>query len=161
MKNTISHKLINLGFEDCKPIVPIANYVQTKIFGCAIYASGQLPFKCGNIEYKGKIGLDLDVEEGKKAAELCMVNALHQIALTVEDSIEKIKSCIKIEVFVNCEPSFERHAEIANGASNLLIKVLGEKGKHARIAVGVSSLPLNSAVEITAIFEIEKQEMEQ
>jgi enamine deaminase RidA (YjgF/YER057c/UK114 family) len=113
--------------------------------------------KDGEVIYKGKVGEDLTIEEGKKASELCLLNVLNQLVLALDDDILKIKSCIKLEIFVNATESFEKHPEIANGASDLLVKVLGERGRHTRVAVGVSSLPLNSAVEVTAIFETAKE----
>jgi enamine deaminase RidA (YjgF/YER057c/UK114 family) len=156
MTSTITQKLIELGFEVAKPIVPIANYVQTKVLNCAIYVSGQLPIKDGEVLYKGKVGVELTVEEAKKGAELCMLNILNQLVLALDDEISQIKSCIKLEIFINAIEGFEKHPEIANGASDLLVKVLGERGKHTRVALGVHSLPLNSAVEVTAIFQTTK-----
>jgi enamine deaminase RidA (YjgF/YER057c/UK114 family) len=160
METSISAKLLELGFENGKPIIPIANYVQTKILRCSLFVSGQLPLKNGELIYKGKVGKDLTLEEGKEAAKLCAINVLGQIILAIDDDLQKIKSCIKLEVFVNCDGTFERHSEIANGASDILIQVLGERGKHVRVAIGVSSLPLNSAVEVTAIFEINNEKGE-
>lgn len=157
MTNTITQKLLELGFEVSKPVVPIANYVQAKVLNCAIYVSGQLPMKDGEVIYKGKVGEELTIDEGKKASELCMLNVLNQLVLALDDDISKIKSCIKLEIFVNAKEGFEKHPEIANGASDLLVKVLGERGRHTRVAIGVSSLPLNSAVEVTAIFETAKE----
>ena len=159
MSETITQKLNEIGFSLGKPILPIANYVQTKTLGSTLYISGQLPIKDGVPIYKGKIGEDLDTQTGIKAAELCMLNILNQLIFAVDDKISRIKSCVKLEVFINCKNNFERHPEIANGASNLLVKVLGDKGKHTRLAVGAPSLPLNSAIEISAIFEI-KTELE-
>ena len=156
----ISTKLSELGFELGKPIVPIANYVQTKIMNCSLFVSGQLPMKDGDVIYKGKVGGNLSVEEGKEAAKICAINILGHLILAIDDDIEKIKSCIKLEVFVNCDPNFERHSEVANGASDILVQLLGEKGKHVRIAVGVSSLPLNSAVEVSAVFELRNEKGE-
>jgi enamine deaminase RidA (YjgF/YER057c/UK114 family) len=160
METSISAKLLELGFEIGKPIIPIANYVQTKILRCSLFVSGQLPVRNGELIYKGKVGQSLTIEEGKEAAKLCAINVLNQIILAIDDDLQKIKSCIKLEVFVNCEATFERHSEIANGASEILIQVLGERGKHVRVAIGVSSLPLNSAVEVTAIFEINNEKGE-
>ena len=86
-----------------------------------------------------------------------MLNVINQLIIALDDDITKIKSCIKLEIFVNSQSGFEKHSEIANGASDLIVKLLGERGKHARMAIGVSSLPLNSAVEVAAIFEISKE----
>ena len=154
---TITQKLMEIGFEVSKPLVPIANYVQTKVLNGAIYVSGQLPIQNGEVVYKGVVGKDLTIEEGKKAIELCMLNVINQLIIALDDDIIKIKSCIRLEIFVNSPSGFEKHSEIANGASDLIIKLLGERGKHTRMAIGVSSLPLNSAVEVAAIFEISKE----
>lgn len=159
-KITITAKLAELGFEFGKPVLPVANYVQAKITPGMIFIAGQMPFKNGEIIYKGKVGKDLSIEDGKKAAELALVNILSHLVSAVDDDMENVKSCIKLEISVNCESNFERHSEIANGASDLLVKVLGERGKHIRTAVGACSLPLNSAVEVSAIFQTEKQDME-
>lgn len=158
-ENTITQKLSEIGFSFGKPILPIANYVQSKTVNSMLYISGQLPIENGVLAYKGKIGEDLEINTGIKAAELCMINILNQLSFAVDDKISHIKSCVQLEVFINCKQNFERHAEIANGASNLLIKILGDKGKHTRSAIGANSLPLNSAIEISAIFEI-KTELE-
>ncbi len=154
---TITGKLMEIGFEVSKPLVPIANYVQTKVLNGSIFISGQLPIQNGDVVYQGMVGKDLTTEEAKKATELCMLNVINQLIIALDDDITKIKSCIKLEIFVNSQSGFEKHSEIANGASDLIVKLLGERGKHARMAIGVSSLPLNSAVEVAAIFEISKE----
>lgn len=152
--NLISSKLIEIGIEAGKPVVPIANYVQAKIVDSVVIVSGQLPFKDGEILHKGRVGKDVTMENAKLAAELCVINIIKQIINTVDDNFDKIKSCVKLEIFISCEPNFERHAEVANSASDFIIKILGEKGRHTRVTIGVSSLPLNSCVEIAAIFEM-------
>jgi enamine deaminase RidA (YjgF/YER057c/UK114 family) len=154
---TITGKLMEIGFEVSKPLVPIANYVQTKVLNGSILISGQLPIQNGDVVYQGMVGKDLTTEEAKKATELCMLNVINQLIIALDDDITKIKSCIKLEIFVNSQSGFEKHSEIANGASDLIVKLLGERGKHARMTIGVSSLPLNSAVEVAAIFEISKE----
>lgn len=143
-----------MGIEVGKPLAPIANYVQTKVVDSIIIVSGQLPLKNGDVIYKGAVGKDITIEEAKLAAELCVINIINQIINILDDNIDKIKSCIKLEIFIACGSDFERHAEIANAASDFLIKLLGEKGRHARATVGVCSLPLHASVEIGAIFEM-------
>lgn len=161
---TITSKLSENGIEIIHPVPPLANYVQTKTALGLIFISGQLPFSASKvlvtektIVYKGKIGKDLTLEEGKEAAKICMINILNQLSIAVEDDIAKVGGCLKLEIYINCESNFERHSEVANGASDLLIKILGERGKHSRIAIGVSSLPLNASVEIGAIFETTRE----
>ena len=142
--SAIEKKLKELNIEIPIPPSPVGNYLAYKISGNKIYISGQFPInKDGNM-IKGKIGNELTEEDGKKAALLCMMNSIGHLKNAVEN-LDKVKSCIKINGYVNSVNNFENHP----------IKIFGEKGKHARAVVGVSSLPLNAAVEIETIFEIE------
>ncbi len=150
---TITHILTQMGFMADKPAIPIANYVQTKQLNSTLYISGQLPIESGKITSFGKAS-DVELDKSKHAAKLCAVNLLSQLASAVDDKPEFVKSCIKLEIFVNSEAGFERLTDIADVASELIVKVLGEKGKHARVTIGVPSLPLNATVEISGTFEI-------
>ena len=136
------------------PPSPVGNYLAFRISGNKIYISGQLPIDKNGIMIKGKIGNELTEEDGKKAALLCMLNSIGHLKNAIKD-LDKVKSCIKINGYINSENNFENHPTLLNSASDLLVKIFGEKGKHARAVVGVSSLPLNAAVEIETIFEIE------
>ena len=152
--SVIEKKLKELNIEIPIPPSPVGNYLAYKISGNKIYISGQLPInKDGNM-IKGKIGNELTEEDGKKAALLCMLNSIGHLKNAVEN-LDKVKSCIKINGYINSVNNFENHPVLLNSASDLLVKIFGEKGKHARAVVGVSSLPLNAAVEIETIFEIE------
>ena len=102
---------------------------------------------------KGKIGKDLNIDDGKQAAKLCILNAIGHLKKHVED-LNKVKKCVKINGFVNCSEDFFEHPALLNTASDLLVQIFGNKGKHARAVVGVPSLPLNAAVEIETIFEV-------
>jgi enamine deaminase RidA (YjgF/YER057c/UK114 family) len=155
--HTITQKLLESGIELGKPVIPIANYIQTKMVSNLIYVSGQLPSQDGNIVYKGKVNND-NIEDAKRASELCVVNIFSQLVKDLNDDFSALQSCVKLEIFVNCNEDFERHSEVANGASDLIVKILGEKGKHVRVAVGVSSLPLDSSVEVASVFEISQKE---
>ena len=104
--------------------------------------------------YKGKVGSDLTLEQGKNAAEVCAINIVSQIKAACDGDLNKIKSCIKITGFVNSNADFIEQPKVINGASELLVKIFEENGKHSRAAVSVNSLPLGAAVEIEAIFEI-------
>jgi len=134
--------------------IPVANYVPFVQTDKLIFISGQLPMENGKLKYAGKVDKDISLEDAKLAAQLCALNILAQVKTCV-GSFDKIKRCIKLTGFVNAPEGFAAHPQIINGASDLLVNLLGEKGKHARAAVGASSLPLNAAVEIEAIFEIE------
>ncbi len=132
---------------------PVGNYVAYNIVNNLIYISGQLPIdKNGNL-IKGKIGKNLNIEEGKKAAQYCILNALGHLQKATGD-LNKVKKCVKITGYINCDPSFTEHPKLLNAASDILVQIFGEKGKHSRVVIGASSLPLDAAVEIETIFEI-------
>jgi enamine deaminase RidA (YjgF/YER057c/UK114 family) len=150
----IEKKLKELNIQIPTAPSPVGNYLAFRISGNKIYISGQLPIDKNGIMIKGKIGNELTEEDGKKAALLCMLNSIGHLKNAIKD-LNKVKSCIKINGYINSENNFENHPSLLNSASDLLVKIFGEKGKHARAVVGVSSLPLNAAVEIETIFEIE------
>ena len=133
---------------------PVGAYVAFKIINNIVYISGQLPIDENGKMIKGKIGKDLNIEDGQKAARLCVINILAQIKKATNGDIEKVKNCIKITGFVNSTDDFTDQPKIINPASEILSAIFGEKGKHARAAVSTNSLPLGAAVEIDAIFEI-------
>ena len=134
--------------------IPIANYVPYKLINNILYISGQAPSKDGNMIYKGKVGVDIGEEEGIKAAELCCINIIAILKNVINTDWECLDSFVKLGGFVNCKEDFTNHPKIINGASDLLVNIFGERGKHARFAVGSSSLPMNVAVEIDAIIKI-------
>lgn len=133
---------------------PVANYRAFKKVGNLLFIAGQTCRENGQIKFAGKVGKDLDLETSKEAAKLCALNILSQVKMACDGDLSKIKSCVRLNVFVNCDKDFFDHATVANGASDLMVEVFGENGKPTRTSVGVSSLPSNSAVEIDAIFEI-------
>ncbi len=149
----IESKVRELGIEIPKAAKAVGNYVPVAVSGKIAYVSGQIPVVDGTVKYCGKVGSDISIEEAQQAARVCMLNGLAQLRETV-GSLDNIRSIIKIEVFVNSSAGFTDQAKVANGASDLLIEIYGEEGKHARAAVGVAELPLNSAVEISVIAEI-------
>jgi enamine deaminase RidA (YjgF/YER057c/UK114 family) len=121
-----------------------------------VYISGQLPMGFGALsEHKGQLGKEFNVEQGKKIAEICAINVIAQIKEACKGNLEKVKKCIKLTVFVNSVANFIEQPAVANGASELINNVFGEKGTHARSAIGVSQLPFGVAAEVEAIFEIE------
>ena len=123
------------------------------ISGKLAFVSGQIPLEAGKVLFKGQVGKDLTVEQGQEAARLCVINALAQLKASL-GQLDTISRVVKVTGYVNCEPSFADHPRVVNGASDLLVKIFGEKGKHARAAVGMSSLPLGSAVEVELIVEM-------
>lgn len=150
----IEEKLQELGFTLPQAAAPAANYVPYVIENNTLYIAGQIPFLNGEKMHIGKIGQDLKAEDGIKAAQACALNILAQAGHAVDGDWSKIKKCVKLGGFVNCTPDFYDHPKVINGASDLMVEALGEKGKHARFAVGTPALPFNVAVEIDAIFAL-------
>ena len=133
---------------------PVGSYVASKIVGKLLYISGQISMNSKGELIKGKLGKDLNIEDGYKAAERCALSILAQAKKILSGDLDKIKSCIKIVGFVNSTDNFIEQPKVINGASDMLVKILEDKGMHTRAAVSVNSLPLGVAVEIDAIFEI-------
>ena len=133
---------------------PVGSYVASKIVGNLLYISGQISMNSKGKLIKGKLGKDLNTEDGYKAAERCALSILAQAKKILSGNLDEIKSCIKIVGFVNSTEDFIDQPKVINGASDMLVKILEDKGMHTRAAVSVNSLPLGVAVEIDAIFEI-------
>jgi enamine deaminase RidA (YjgF/YER057c/UK114 family) len=146
----IEEKLSSLGISLPIPPDPAGSYVPVVVCGPLAFVAGQIPAEANNIKFRGKV---VSIETGQQAARLCTINALAQLRSSI-GSLDRVKRVIKLTGFVNCDPSFADHPKVINGASDLLVQLFGEKGKHARVAVGVSSLPLDSTVEVDLITEI-------
>lgn len=153
MVGRIEARLKDLGIELPKPPAPVASYVPTVASGNLVFVSGQVTAAPQGLQYVGVVGKDLTVEDGKAAARLCATNVLAQVKGACGD-LDRVKRCIKLTVFVNAAADFTQHPEVANGASDLLVEVFGEAGRHTRSAVGAGSLPRGVACEVEAIFEI-------
>jgi enamine deaminase RidA (YjgF/YER057c/UK114 family) len=151
----IDARLKELGIELPVPAKPVANYVGWVRTGNLVFTAGQVPLKDGKFEYQGKVGSDFSTEEAAKAARICAINILAQLKQACDGNLDRVKRCVKLLGFVNAIPEFTDHPKVINGASDLIVEVLGEKGKHARSAVGAGSLPINVAVEVEAVFEVE------
>ncbi|WP_378950915.1 RidA family protein [Mesorhizobium sp. ANAO-SY3R2] len=154
MSETIEKRLGGLGVTLPAAAAPAANYVPFMASGNLLLTAGQLPLKDGKLLATGLLGRDVDVAAGQAAAKQCAINILAQAKAALGD-LEKIRRLVKITVFVASTPDFTEQHLVANGASDFLVAAIGERGKHARSAVGVASLPLNAAVEIEAIIETE------
>ena len=152
--HTIDKKIKELELILPKMANPIANYLPFKISKNIVYISGQAPIMDGKIIFSGKIGDKLSIEDGISAAKLCCMNILSIIKYACNDDWNNFNEIVKIGGFVNCKDNFTDHPKIINGASNLLVEILGDKGKHARFAVGSNSLPLDIAVEIEAVVSL-------
>ena len=134
-----------------KPVANYSPYVKTEKL---IFISGQIPIADGNMLFTGKVDKDLEISSAVKAAELCMLNSFAILKDALQDNLSLIKKCIKINVFINSDNLFINQPEVADGASNLITKIMSPNSDHARSAVSVNSLPKNAAVEIDSIFEI-------
>jgi enamine deaminase RidA (YjgF/YER057c/UK114 family) len=155
MSNSLKDRLSRLGIE--LPVAapkPGANFLPVKKIGNLLYVSGQVPVSNGVDKYVGKLGRDLTIEEGQAAARLCAVNMLAQVDFAVDGDLSRIAGCVRLGGFVNAVAEFADHPKVINGASDLMIAVFGDAGRHTRAAVGCSSLPRNVAVEIEGIFEL-------
>ena len=133
----------------------LANYVPYKLSDSIVYVSGQAPVMNGKLIYKGKVGNDISIEDGIKAAELCCINIISVLKKSINGDWNKLDNFLKLGGFVNCNSDFVDQPQIINGASDLLVKIFGEQGKHSRFAVGSNSLPMNISVEIDAIIKIQ------
>ncbi|MDJ0513794.1 MAG: RidA family protein [Methyloceanibacter sp.] len=143
---------LDLELPEAKP--PIGSYVPFVHTNGQLFISGQLPMKDGAMAIKGQLGGNVTLEDGQAAARLCAMNVLAQAKLALGD-LDRITQLVRLSGFVCAAPDFGDHPKVINGASDLLADILGDKGRHTRIAVGCSSLPLNAAVEIDAIFAID------
>ena len=150
----VSKKLSELSIQLPTAPDPVGAYVAFKKVGNMLFISGQLPIGSDGKIIKGKIGKELTLEDGQKASKLCVINILAQAKKAMDGDLDKIKNCTKITGFVNSSDDFKDQPKVINPASETLSEVFGTKGKHARAAVSVNSLPLGVAVEIDAIFEI-------
>lgn len=148
----IEEKLEKLGIKLTAPPAPAGAYIPVVISGNLVFVSGQIPIEDGKMVFSGKVTDDI-IETGQKSARLCVINILAQLKKELGD-LEKIQKIVRLNGFVNSGPDFSAHPKVINGASDLLFEILGEKGKHTRIAVGVSNLPLNAMTEIDAVVQI-------
>jgi len=146
-------KIKKLGIIIPEVVKPLAAYIPAMQIGNLVMTSGQVPISDGKVKYTGKVGKDLSEEEGKEAAKLCALNCLSAIK-SVIGSFDNIKRVVKLTVFVSSAEGFTAQPKVANGASEFIGEIFGEAGKHVRSAVGVSELPLNSAVEIEMIVQV-------
>lgn len=145
-------KALDLALPEAK--AGLGTYVPFLHLGGQLFISGQLPMQEGQVVFTGKVGVGLDIEAGQKAARLCALNILAQAKAALGD-FDRIVQLMRLNGFVNAAPDFADHPKVLNGASDLMVEILGNKGRHTRIALGCASLPLNAAVEIDAIFAID------
>ncbi len=154
MTDTISSRVQALGLELPKAGAPAANYVPYVITGNLVFLAGQIAQFNGSRPYLGKVGGTLSLEDGVKAAELSGLNILAWLKEILNDDLGRLVRCVRLGGFVNCTADFLEQPKVINGCSDLIVNVLGDKGRHARTAVGTNVLPFDVAVEVDAIFEI-------
>jgi enamine deaminase RidA (YjgF/YER057c/UK114 family) len=145
-------KALDLALPEAK--AALGAYVPYVHLSGQLFVSGQLPLKDGQVAAAGKLGADLDISKGQEAARLCALNILAQAKAALGD-LDRIVQLLRLNGYVNAAEGFADHPKVLNGASDLMVDILGNKGRHTRIAVGCASLPLNAAVEIDAIFAID------
>ena len=152
--HSFEENIMKLGINIPDMPAPLANYVPYKVSDNVVYVSGQGPVLNGNLIYKGKVNEDISIEDGIKAAELCCINIIAALKKSINGDWNRLDSFLKLGGFVNCNDDFYDQPKIINGASDLLVKIFGDQGKHARFAVGSNALPMNISVEIDAIIKI-------
>lgn len=148
----IEEKIKSIGISIPVPPTPAGSYIPLVKTGNLLYVSGQIPLQDGKVAFTGKVS-DANIETAQKSAKICVINILAQVKKELGD-LEKISRFVRLSGFVNSVPEFTQHPKVINAASDLLYEIFGDSGKHTRIAIGVSSLPLDAMTEIDAIVEI-------
>ena len=149
----IESRLAELGLELPEPVAPVANYVPYVITGNLVFISGQVSIGPDGL-ITGKLGEDVTLEAGIDAAQACAVNLIAQLKAACDGDLDRVKRVVKLGGFVNCNGDFADQPKVVNGASDLMVAVFGDAGRHARAAVGAPALPMNAAVEVDGVFEI-------
>jgi enamine deaminase RidA (YjgF/YER057c/UK114 family) len=155
MTDSIRQRVHALGLTLPTPSQPAANYINHVSSQHQLFISGQIPLLDGKPAYLGRLGDSLSDEDGAQAAELATLGLLGQLSDALGDDLSRVVRILRLGVFIASSADFQRQSLVANGASNLLVNALGDKGRHVRTAVGVSSLPAGVAVEVDAIFELQ------
>ena len=154
MSGRIETRLRQLGIELPQPAAPIANYVPFVASGKLVFIAGQICQWNGERRFVGKLGREISIADGQAAARLCALNLLALLRVAAGGDLDRVARCLRLGGFVNCTPEFTDMPQVVNGASDLMVEVFGDQGRHARAAVGCSSLPGGVAVEVEATFEL-------
>jgi enamine deaminase RidA (YjgF/YER057c/UK114 family) len=153
----IEEKLDSMGLNLPRKASPLGSYVPVIIMGHAVFVSGQIPLdfdlEPAQLRFKGKVGKEVSIEDAKKATHICVINALGHLNVAL-GTLDNIKKIVKVTGYINCDSTFTNHAEVMNGASDLILNIFGDIGRHTRVSVGTNSLPLDSPVELDMIVEI-------
>lgn len=153
MAGKIEKRLAELSIFLPTPPLPVANYVPTVLAGQLLFCSGQVSTAPGGRAMKGKLGAKVSIEQGQEAARICAINLLAQAKGALGD-LDRIKRCVRLGGFINSEPNFAQLPVVMNGASDLMVEIFGDAGRHARTTVGVAELPGDATVEVEAVFEV-------
>ena len=154
MVGLIDTRLGELGIELPVASTPAANYIPYTRSGNLIFVSGQITMWNGELQYKGHLGDDVSLEDGQKAARICALNLIAQVKAACDGDLDRVTQVVRLGGFVSCTPDFTDQPQVINGASDLMVEVFGDKGRHARAAVGCPTLPLGTAVEVDGVFEV-------
>ena len=152
MASSIEKRLSELGITLPPPGAPGGNYVPFVMAGDLAFMAGQVAREAGKMKYTGKVGRDISVDDARAAARLCAINLLAQLKVACGGDLDRVERCVRLGGFVNSPPDFIEHPKVVNGASDLMVEIFGERGQHARTAVGAAALPMDSAVEVEAVF---------
>jgi len=154
MSGRVETRLANLGLTIPDTVAPVANYVPAVRTGDLVVVSGQIPLVDGKPTFTGLLGETLSVEQGQAAARQCAINLVAQIRAACDGDLDRVARVVRLGVFVAATPDFTDHPKVANGASDLMVEVFGDLGRHARAAVGCSSLPLGVPVEVEGLIQV-------
>ena len=154
MHANIDRRIAQLGIELPNPAPPAGSYVPYVLVGNLLLVAGQLPIWNGALKHDGRIGAEITLEDGIAAARLCGLNLLAQARVACGGDLDRVRRVIRLAGFVQASPGFTDHPKVLNGASDLMVEVFGQAGRHARVAVGAASLPLGAAVEVEGMFDI-------
>ncbi len=154
MAGEVDARLAELGVEVPEAAAPVANYVGYVRSGNLVFVSGQVPLVDGAFKFQGKVGAEFSVEQGQEAARICAINIIAQLKAACGGDLDRVRRIVKLGGFVNSTPEFADQPKVINGASDLMVAVFGDAGKHTRAAVSAGALPLGVAVEVDAIAEI-------
>jgi len=154
MAGEIDARLAELGIDVPVAAAPVANYVGFVQTGNLVFVSGQVPIKDGNFQFQGKLGENMSVEDAQAAARLCAINVVAQVKAACDGDLDRVQRVVKLTGFVNSTGDFTDQPKVVNGASDMMVEVFGDKGRHSRAAVSAASLPAGVAVEVEAVVEI-------
>lgn len=155
MAGRIDARIKELGIELPEPSVPGANYVPFVREGNLVFITGQLSQWNGERRFVGKLGQAFDVAAGRDAARLAALNVIAHLRAAVNGDFDRVTRCVRVAVYVNCDPAFHGQSQVANGASNLFVEIFGEAGRHTRMAIGVAALPYDVAAEVEGVFSVQ------